>query len=241
MSLNGGSDEEGFLSSIGFMFDDCHPKVTKDFTFSDELTIRINLIGQEPGHVQSGQYLWPAAEFASKYIKENWQSMSFLRANTIVELGAGCGLTGFAAAKITGARKLVSSDYDIGSLKLLRDNFELNFTNNMYDNKISFVVENLHWGCAIPSSVLDMIELFGVDNCNCVDMTNDLLIIGTDLIYSHDVVEPLFSTVSQLLQHVAGIRGMTTKGCFMLTSSFDIGEVRKETYLYHNDLYVTIY
>ena len=228
--------EDGLLSSIGFMFDDCHSKVTRDFTFGNGLTIRINLIGQEPGHVQSGQYLWPAAEFACNYIQENWQSMSFMKANTIIELGAGCGLAGITAAKITGARNLVLSDYDIGSLKLLRDNFDLNYTNHI-DN-ISFIFENVPWGTPIPSSISDMIKLSSKGNSSCMDTTNDLLLLGTDLIYSYDIVEPLFSTVSQLLRLVAKTSGVMTKGCFMLVSSFDIGEVRKVAFILNISLFL---
>ena len=48
------------------------------------------------------------------------------------------------------------------------------------------------------------------------DLTIFDLIVGSDLLYSEDIVVPLFTTVSQLL-------GRHSK--FLLVSSFDIGQV----------------
>ena len=80
------------LQSIGFMFDRSHRRSQRNFVFNNgDMVIHITSIGSDPGHVQSGQYLWPAAEFACEHLIKNWD---ILFSHYIIELGAGCGLTG---------------------------------------------------------------------------------------------------------------------------------------------------
>jgi hypothetical protein len=43
-------------------------------------------IDDNPGFVQSGQYVWPAAEFAANFLIEKWCD---LKSRTVLELGAG--------------------------------------------------------------------------------------------------------------------------------------------------------
>lgn len=79
------------LQSIGFMFDRSHSRSKQSFSFANDITINLTSIGNDPGHVQSGQYLWPAAEFACTHIIQLWEQ---LNSQYILELGSGCGLTG---------------------------------------------------------------------------------------------------------------------------------------------------
>lgn len=83
---------ENDLSSIGFLFDSCHSKTTKYFNFAGKISIEISLIDDDPGHIQSGLYLWPAAECACQHLLTIWNTLP--AHSTILELGAGCGLTG---------------------------------------------------------------------------------------------------------------------------------------------------
>ena len=169
-------EEEGFLGSIGFMFDAQHVRLTKTVSFGQDITLHLKFIGEDPGkhiiygnsiccsdvitfhvlycliatdflnyllplgHVQSGQYLWPAAAFTGQYLVDNWDT---LKANTIVELGAGVGLAGLVASKLPGTEIVVLTDYDHGSLQLLNDNIELNKSK---DEICKISVEFLEWG-----------------------------------------------------------------------------------------------
>ena len=85
--------DEAQLDSIGFMFDAQHSKTSKSFSFSNKIDLQVSLIDNDPGHVQSGLYLWPAAEYACEHIINKWTSFEH-QIESVLELGAGCGLTG---------------------------------------------------------------------------------------------------------------------------------------------------
>ena len=116
-------DDENCLGAIGFMFDAQHARCTKHLHFDENIHLEIRLIGEDPGHVQSGQYLWPAAAFTAKYLIQHWNA---LQATTIIELGAGVGVAGLVASKLPGCRKVVLTDYDPGAIQLLEENMALN-------------------------------------------------------------------------------------------------------------------
>jgi predicted nicotinamide N-methyase len=92
------ADDEVDLSAIGFMFDGASAKQTLHVTVAG-IQIAIRTIGEHPGHLQSGQYLWPASQFLAEYLVQHWTELKTeLRPNTVVELGAGCGLCGIVAS-----------------------------------------------------------------------------------------------------------------------------------------------
>ena len=122
------AEDDSALGCIGSMFDTAHDRSVLSITVSpaDAIPIQLNLrhIDGEPGHVQSGQYIWPAAEKASRYLYEHWES---LRSRVVVELGAGCGMAGITAAKLgTPLTHVVLTDHDPGAVRLLEENTELN-------------------------------------------------------------------------------------------------------------------
>eukprot|EP00596_Hydrurales_sp_CCMP1899_P011206 CAMPEP_0119040774 /NCGR_PEP_ID=MMETSP1177-20130426/10794_1 /TAXON_ID=2985 /ORGANISM="Ochromonas sp, Strain CCMP1899" /LENGTH=138 /DNA_ID=CAMNT_0007006137 /DNA_START=195 /DNA_END=608 /DNA_ORIENTATION=- len=131
-------EQEGFLGSIGFMFDAQHARHIKTVCFGD-ITLLLKLIGEDPGHVQSGQYLWPAAAAMGQYLVDNWVT---LQSPSILELGAGVGLAGLVASKLKGTKKVVLTDYDHGSLQLLNENTELNKSGT---DTCDITVEFLEW------------------------------------------------------------------------------------------------
>ena len=47
-------DETSLLSSLGFMFDAAHQKLTTEIHFENSGFVRLRLIDGLPGHVQSG-------------------------------------------------------------------------------------------------------------------------------------------------------------------------------------------
>jgi hypothetical protein len=74
------------------MFDHVHSKTLKTFRFAPDIELQISLIDEDPGHVQSGMYLWPAAEHTCRFLVKNWGILTPI--NRALELGSGCGLTG---------------------------------------------------------------------------------------------------------------------------------------------------
>lgn len=194
---------EDELDAIGFMFDAEHSKETRTMRFGNDIEITFRMIGDQPGHVQSGQYLWPAASFAGHHLIENWNA---LKAANVIELGSGCGLTGLVVSKLPGVNSVVFTDYDNGSLELIRGNIDLNRTKDASGQSLS--VHYLKWGQAIPNEIK-------IDHAYPSDGFR--LIVGADLLYCIEVVRPLFTTVRELLH--------SENGLFMLTTSFKLDEV----------------
>ena len=284
-------DDELCLGAIGFMFDAQHARCTKHLYFDENIHLEIRLIGEDPGHVQSGQYLWPAAAFTAKYLIQHWNT---LQATTVIELGAGVGVAGLVASKLSGCRKVVLTDYDPGAIQLLQENMALNDTSSSGSNNNSIVCEQkethqtssstsssssaflpeesvitcscnvsvsfLRWG----SDISDLYGLLGID-CSVIDSASNnsdnicvsdhgtsrssdshdqaltilspsspipliptpsviipsdeslfSLVLGTDLLYSIDIVSPLFKSAKML---------MAQQGKFLLISSFFPGQV----------------
>lgn len=181
------------------------------------------------GHVQSGQYLWPAAAFMCRYLQDNWDD---LRARRVLELGAGVGLAGILASKLPGTEQVVLTDYDHGSLELLTENIQLNLE---VGDSCMTTVEYLEWGkdreipisCSQASSsgsekVTETSELSDATSesisCgNTEDAETFSLLLGTDLLYCKDIVKPLFKSAKMLLRN-------SKNSCFVLVSSFDPGQ-----------------
>lgn len=121
-------DEDGGLGCIGSMFDTAASRhvinVTLPRASDEEICITVRCINGEPGHVQSGQYIWPAAESLCRYLSAHWTTLS---SRTVIELGAGCGMAGIAAAKLGGSSTyVIFTDHDPGAVNLLEENAELN-------------------------------------------------------------------------------------------------------------------
>jgi predicted nicotinamide N-methyase len=195
-------DEDDGLGCIGSMFDSCHTRSVKKVKLNHGVHFDLKFIDMEPGHVISGQYLWPAAEALGNFLVDNWNTY---RAANILELGAGCGLAGIAVAGLEGTKKVIFTDNDPGALGLIQDNLSIN---SIADKGL---VYSLAWGAAIPADIR-----------SALTVPESLLLIGSDLIYCKGVVKPLLTTARDLF-NIAGIE--RTVG-FVLCFSFDTGEVR---------------
>ena len=197
-----GNCSQVLMEEVGFMFDDAHSKCTKTIevagamSSSFRMEVKVKMIGEDPGHVQSGQYLWPAARYMANHLCDVWADLG---SDRVIELGAGCGLVGLTAARLPNARSIVLTDYDPGSCKLLQENIELNSTST----SSSCIVEDLTWGDIAAAKTL--VKKHGGEFH---------LVVGSDLIYSRDVIKPLLTTVANVL---------SIEGIFALASSFDIG------------------
>lgn len=190
-------NDDSYASAIGFMFDEQHSKITEIIQVC-EMSLSLKIIGDDPGHVQSGQYLWPAAKYLGEYLFENWSSE---KRKVIVELGSGAGLSGIVASRLGGSTTSVFlTDYDPGCIDILEENIVIN---SCESNTKVFAVE---WGKNLPDEISIALEAAGQDN----------LLIASDVIYSASIVKPLFESVLQVLRY---------GGAFLLASSFDFGEV----------------
>lgn len=147
------------------------------------------------------------------------------------------GLAGLVASKLKGTKKVVLTDYDHGSLQLLNDNTELN---RMATDTCDITVEFLEWGKSLTnnsSSSNKISEDYSISSSEDVNNSNnsirnsmvlcnkneDLfeLILGTDLLYCAEIVDPLFKSVKLLMMPSQSSR-------FILTSSFQTGEFIEE-------------
>ncbi|KAJ1425276.1 putative methyltransferase-domain-containing protein [Ochromonadaceae sp. CCMP2298] len=190
-------DEDG-LGAIGFMFDAEHERETRQISFGADIQITLRTIGDKPGHVQSGQYLWPAAAAAGEYLIAHWGEIA---AGEVMELGAGCGLAGLVATQQPLVRSVTYTDYDRGSLQLIEENIALNSCVS-----VQSFAHFLEWGVDIAADTRAE---------NGYPLGGFGLVLGTDLIYSRDVIVPLFTTVSAVLHE---------QGTFLLVSSFELSE-----------------
>jgi predicted nicotinamide N-methyase len=217
------SDDEGLMSSVGFMFDNLHAKEIQRLSINDDLIMAIKTIGDQPGHKQSGQYLWPAAKAAAKYLLHEWDSLP-CRTEKVLELGAGCGLAGIGVSTISGVKQVVFTDYDMGTLSLIEDSVELNKTKVSTD-LVTIVTSYLEWGKMSSSLTTSPPTIRSFQNDDSEEFRSFTpesrfpLIIGTDLIYCKDVVIPLFTTV----KHFLSTNDIGSH--FILVTSFALGEV----------------
>jgi predicted nicotinamide N-methyase len=216
--LDDDGDNEGFLGSIGFMFDAKHEKIRKEIIFrnecntntdiktnpytndNNEIKIILNTIGDDPGHVQSGQYVWPASIASGNYFISIASSLLIKQCNRdgcVLELGAGCGLAGLMMSKFDNINTIILTDYDHGTLQLLHENV---ITNNFRYKDINIIDNNnIHYidndDSIKKKFIIDYLE-WGKDIPKWDKYIN--IIIGADLLYCSDVVEPLIKTISKL-------------------------------------------
>lgn len=211
-------DDEDNLGAIGFMFDAEHDKETHDYAFATDINIHLKLISETPGHLQSGQYLWPAAKAAADHLIRFWDSN--LRSSCVLELGAGCGLTGLVVKTLQKRdvdgegddddSVVVFTDYDPGSLTLISDNIKANFKDK--STQSSCPVHYLAWGKPLELSEEEKLS-------NKYPSDGYPLIVGTDLLYCCDVIRPLFTTIKSLL---------AINGTFLLVTSFKLQEAMEQ-------------
>lgn len=152
--------------------------------------------------------------FGSNYIINNWSRVC---SNIIIELGSGCGLCGIVTSQMKGVEYALMTDYDPGALEIINSNITMNKSHE----EMKYQVELLEWGTAIPYCITK--ELSNVEY-KCENVYS-MLILGTDLLYSVDIVEPLVQTVNKFL-----LLAKENKGMFILVSSFDIGENIEEQF-----------
>lgn len=150
-----------------------------------------------PEEDTTGLAIWPAAILLSRWIAncEN-HLMSMIRNKRVLELGAGCGVPGLAAAVYCNPRVVFISDINSASLDNAAFNIRLNgqVTENI-DNAIETVLTS-----ASESEKTTVC----VSNLNWMDLSTfpnepvDTL-IGSDLVYDVNILSALIFSVANLL------------------------------------------
>ena len=111
------------------------------------------------------------------------------------------GLCGILAQKI-GSKRCIMTDGDTDTLKQMRHNVKLNLSEEEISSSTSPIrCEQLRWGRNLSSFRERHINDYKKRNGENNDSYDGLfdLIMGSDIIYVEEILEPLFETVAQLL------------------------------------------
>lgn len=89
--------------------------------------------------------MWPSAVILAKWIANNRERFA---GKDIIEIGAGCGLTGLAAALTTQCRSIVLTDFNDVVLQNLLRNIKLNGVNHVCSaEKLDFYAQDGNSEC----------------------------------------------------------------------------------------------
>jgi predicted nicotinamide N-methyase len=233
-------DLEGMgLQDIGFMLDQGIPsrlELLQWTTPETERLIRVALhvADDEPGAVQSGHYLWPAARSLADYLVAKEQDWAIRKQSadeefsvtSVLELGAGCALASLTAQQVgrKGIQCIIVTDHDPGTLGRARDNHETTLErimdSSLSDEALDKVINSVasipvvfteyEWGSPTVALVEELQE-----HTSPPSSTFDL-ILGSDLIYDIEVIEPLLSSAAQVMA--------PNNSRFWLSQSFSYGD-----------------
>ncbi|XLS83709.1 hypothetical protein HN51_033875 [Arachis hypogaea] len=142
---------------------------------------------QDPNSKHLGTTVWDSSLVFAKFLERNCRKGRFspakLKGKRVIELGAGCGVSGFGMA-LLGCDVIVTDQKEV--LPLLQRNVERNISRVMQKNPESFgsiKVAELQWG--------------DESHIKAVDPPFDY-IIGTDVVYVEHLLEPLLQTILAL-------------------------------------------
>ncbi|CAN8305930.1 unnamed protein product [Cochlearia groenlandica] len=165
-------------------------------------TITLEVLGhelnfsQDPNSKHLGTTVWDASMVFAKYLGKNCRkgrfSPSKLKGKRAIELGAGCGVAGFAMAML--GCDVVSTDQK-EVLPLLRRNVEWNTCRILQMNPGLFsLLSSLRSFGSLRVAELDW---GNDDHISAVEPPFDY-VIGTDVVYSEQLLEPLLHTILAL-------------------------------------------
>ena len=213
-------------------------------TTTRHIHVAVNCIDEDSGAVQSGHYLWPAASPLCDYLLSTYANnqKGVPEIKSILELGAGTALTSLFALQLfrDTLEFLVATDRDAGVLERARDNYETTMM-ELYDqadseegqesviNEVASILVEfipLEWGQ--PKQFQYMEQLIKSDH-NFLKTDPPIvfdLVLGSDLIYWAEVVEPLLRTAKEAIRATASSSSKddestaATGGRFILSQSF---------------------
>ncbi|CAE8706160.1 unnamed protein product [Polarella glacialis] len=119
-----------------------------------------------PGFVAgTSSVAWPIATLMARYLCSRPE---LVRGRSVVELGAGVGIVGSAAAALQVARRVILTDWE-GALPLLERNREM-----LAEDSVEIHVGKLEWGCEEDQAAL----LKGNDGGFDLILASDVIIAG---------------------------------------------------------------
>ena len=166
------------------------------------LIVTIQKIDEYPGASQSGYHLWPGANQLTQYLCQNW---SILSTNRVAEMGCGMGLASLCVAALGALDKscelILATDGDQKILDKVLQSAQ-HTTTETGTSLLPIETCRMKWGEDLEQLTTDgYAHTFN-------------LVIGSDLIYSDGLIEPLLKTVFQLLNKD------DDQACFLLCYSF---------------------
>ncbi|KAL9305402.1 putative lysine methyltransferase, S-adenosyl-L-methionine-dependent methyltransferase [Arabidopsis thaliana] len=157
-------------------------------------TVTIEVLGheldfaQDPNSKHLGTTVWDASMVFAKYLGKNSRkgrfSSSKLKGKRAIELGAGCGVAGFALAML-GCDVVTTDQKEV--LPLLKRNVEWNTSR----------IVQMNPGSAFGSLRVAELDWGNEDHITAVEPPFDY-VIGTDVVYSEQLLEPLLRTILAL-------------------------------------------
>ena len=172
----GGQDEEQSSSDDN----DQEPSKYRHMEFDfEELNNAITLRTVTSKGSSSGLAVWTCSQILSAYLLEHAR---LVRGRSVLELGAGLGLTGIVA-HVLGAAHVCLTDGDVDVLHNLRYNVQYNNS----DNKGTVACPQLVWG---HEHVPTFAQTHGAQHD---------VILAADVFYASHLVQPLWQTVDALL------------------------------------------
>ncbi|KAH9109385.1 hypothetical protein LEN26_004177 [Aphanomyces euteiches] len=147
---------------------------TFTYKFGDDIAIHLNGLRRDIGQTlnSTGLTLWRAGDFLSDFM---FRERELFADKRVLELGSGLGLCGILAHHL-GAKVLIT-DGDKESMVLLVENCKLN---GLDTNKCC---QELLWGENLTPETQGTFDV----------------LIGADIIYEKEYVQPLFVTASHFL------------------------------------------
>ncbi|XP_078683439.1 protein N-lysine methyltransferase METTL21A-like isoform X1 [Branchiostoma floridae x Branchiostoma belcheri] len=133
--------------------------------------------GRQGFITKSGQRLWPSAKLLALLMHFNPDILE--GAKNVLELGAGLGVVGIAAAKMAANVKVMITDGEDEVVDLCREHLKRNFEKDQPQ------CERLYWG-------------EGLEEFKKQHGTFDL-ILGSDVVEGKDSLPPFLHTVKELL------------------------------------------
>lgn len=169
------------------------PTKEYEFQYGDDVWIKLSGFHADSEAIWSstGLTLWRSSEYLCEYLISSQDEL--LQNNIrLLELGSGLGRCGILAHLLCPSCRVMVTDGDTDVLAQLRANIQRNQLkeNDERDSfKSNISSHQLLWGEANARSFLDRYEGEKFD-----------VIIGSDLIYVPNVIQPLFESISVLLK-----------------------------------------
>lgn len=173
----------------------------------DELDSTIILRGRSNISHSTGLTIWTCSQILSGFLLEN---PHYVKDQNVLELGAGVGLASIVAHHL-GADSVLSTDGDVRVLENLRHNVRVNCWSLNQEEKEDQEDEEVNRMDLPVNNGAEHTSSVGVIHCPQLIWGKTLnefrekygsqnILLGTDIFYNHDCVEPIWKTVEKLLE-----------------------------------------